>query len=98
MKNAGVCDAYVEVTNSQTGSVGCGWGQVDGCIESSCLDALNIAAHYATLDASCDDDSNCEVTYWAYKCPEFQKCSAGNLTSQAFDSLPNTKHGTKVPK
>lgn len=100
MENTEFCKAYVEVTNHQTDTIGSGWGQADGCNENSCLDALNIAKHFAALDASCNDDSNCEVTHWAYQCSgsDFQNIDDGKLTSKTFDTLPNAKRGTKVPK
>ena len=96
--NTQVCRAYVETTNNQTGATGWCYKEVNGCTDDNCRDALNQAAFCAAYYASCDDNSECEVTYWRYECIDLSLQAAENHTSQAFKSLPEVNFGTKVPK
>jgi len=62
--------AFVEALNQVSQQFGRGFGTVTGdaeCSDRTILDALNIAAYFAALDAGCSQ-GQCIVTYSAWRC------------------------------
>lgn len=96
-------EAFVEVFNTTSQQYGRGWGVFttdDGCSDGTVLQALNIAAYYAGLEAGCSQ-GQCEINYAAWRCDEQAMAAPTRAESEAaaldnpwFQSLPN-KQGTQ---
>lgn len=77
--------AYVEVFNPTTEQYGRGWGffTTDSeCSDGTTLEALNIAAYYAGLDAGCLQ-GQCVITYSAWRCEEQAVAASTRAESEA---------------